>query len=418
MTENKYIQTENLLTSSNKFCIKLGLTRISKILDLFDNPQNKINVIHIAGTNGKGSVSAMIAEILTTTGYKTALYTSPHLFKYTERFKINGQDIDENIFSEYISEVEFIAQKNNIDLTEFEILTVVAYKYFYDEKVDFAIMETGLGGRFDATNVVKNPIASLITSISIDHKDRLGDTIDKIAYEKSGIIKSLSPVFINADNKGKNVIQNIANEKNSQLFFVDKNVRIKFENDINYAVFDDKCYEFALWGLHQKQNLSLVLSLINYLKDKGVKISENNIKSALKTVFIPARFQYNKKYNLIIDGSHNVDAAKILRRNLDFYFPNLKRFWMYGTLSTKEYDKVVNILFREGDTVCPVKFSHSLSVETDLIVDKINHRHKIHFEKYTKTANTLNFFLQGRLNIVTGSFYMIGELANMAIISN
>lgn len=184
MINTDYEKSLKLLTSSGKFRINLGLERIAAIMDLLGNPQNKIKVIHVAGTNGKGSVCAITAEILKTAGYKTGLYTSPHIFDYTERIKINGSDISKNDFAKYISDIEILASDNHIDLTEFEILTAAAYKYFYDNKVQAAVMETGLGGRFDAVNIVEKPLLSAITSISIDHKDRLGDTIEKSLLKK------------------------------------------------------------------------------------------------------------------------------------------------------------------------------------------------------------------------------------------
>ena len=189
MTDKNYLNTEKLLHSSGKFRIKLGLERISAILELCGNPQNNLQVIHVAGTNGKGSVCTLTAEILKQSGYKVGLYTSPHIFKYNERFKVNGEDISDEDFVQYVSYVENLGKEHNLDLSEFEILTATAFKYFYDKKVDFVVLETGLGGRFDATNVVEKPVITAITSISIDHKDRLGDTIEKIAFEKAGIIK-------------------------------------------------------------------------------------------------------------------------------------------------------------------------------------------------------------------------------------
>ena len=155
---------ERILTSQEKFKINLGLDRIEKILDIFDNPQEKLKVIHIAGTNGKGSTSTMINNILISSGYKCGLYTSPHILSYTERFKINNIDISEEKLNSILNSVNIRAKENNIDLTEFELLTAVAFIYFNEEKVDFAIMETGLGGRFDATNVIKKPLLSVITS--------------------------------------------------------------------------------------------------------------------------------------------------------------------------------------------------------------------------------------------------------------
>lgn len=410
MTNYDYEKSKILLTSSGKFRIKLGLERISAIMDLLGNPQDKIKVIHVAGTNGKGSVSAITAEVLKCSGYKTGLYTSPHLYSYTERIKINDSFISKEDFANYISNTEKLAKDNNIDLTEFEILTAAAYKYFYDNEVDFAVMETGLGGRFDAVNIVEKPIISVITSISIDHKDRLGDTIEKIAFEKAGIIKKNCPVAVNIDNKGFDVIKKISENLYSELFIADKIVDIKFENGENYAVTDGVNYRFSLWGLHQKQNLSLVFKVVEILQKSGVNILKKSIEQALMKVFLPARFQYIKEKNMILDGSHNADAAKILRENLDFYFPDVKRKWIYGTLSTKEYDKVVNTLFRAGDKVFLYKFNHDLSVSEDEICKKIIHLDEIKIENFSKTANTLNFSSKNYLIIVTGSFYMIGDL--------
>ena len=151
----RYEEAVKLLTSQAKFQIKLGLERVNKILNILDNPQNKIKVIHIAGTNGKGSVSSILSNILKHSGYKIGLYTSPHLVKYTERINVDGLDIKEETFTKYIEEICNLANEKDIELTEFEILTVCAFKYFFDEQVDIAIIETGLGGRLDATNVIE-----------------------------------------------------------------------------------------------------------------------------------------------------------------------------------------------------------------------------------------------------------------------
>ena len=184
-----YEQAKELLTSQGKFHIKLGLERVQAVLKLLKNPQDKVKIIHVAGTNGKGSVCSIVANILKCAGYKVGLYTSPHLVEYTERIRINNEEIPQNIFADYIEKICNLADEHEIHLTEFEILTVMAYKYFADNKVKIAVIETGLGGRFDATNVTKKTFISVITSISLDHTDRLGDTVEKIAFEKEGIIK-------------------------------------------------------------------------------------------------------------------------------------------------------------------------------------------------------------------------------------
>ena len=181
-----YSDAVNLLTSVGKFHISLGLDRMYAILELLGNPQDKLDCIHVAGTNGKGSVCAILSSILVSSGKKVGLYTSPHLFKYTERIKICGNNISDENFTKYVFEISELADRNNIDLTEFEILTAVMFKYFADNNVDVVVLETGLGGRFDATNVIKKNLCSIITHVDFDHTERLGNTIDKIAYEKSG----------------------------------------------------------------------------------------------------------------------------------------------------------------------------------------------------------------------------------------
>lgn len=188
--ENNYNKAIELLTSQGKFYINLGLDRISAVLGLLGNPQDKLKCIHVAGTNGKGSVCAIIAAILSKAGIKTGLYTSPHIFEYTERIQINGFNISKEDFAKYLFEICEIADKNNIHLTEFEILTAVMFKYFADNDVDVVVLETGLGGRFDATNVIKSNLCSIITHIDLDHTERLGNTKSKIAFEKAGIIKT------------------------------------------------------------------------------------------------------------------------------------------------------------------------------------------------------------------------------------
>ena len=215
--DKNYDNAVKLLTSQGKFYINLGLERISQVLHLLGNPQDKLKCIHVAGTNGKGSVCAIISTILTDAGIKTGLYTSPHIFNYTERIKINGIDISKEDFANYVFNICDVADKNNIHLTEFEILTAVMFKYFADNNVEVVVLETGLGGRFDATNVIKSNLCSIITHIDLDHTERLGNTKSKIAFEKAGIIKPNSPVFT---SEGYEEIKDKADEVNSLFVMV------------------------------------------------------------------------------------------------------------------------------------------------------------------------------------------------------
>ena len=302
-----YKKALGLLTSAQKFRIKLGLERINALLALLGSPHKNLNVIHVAGTNGKGSVCAILSSVFAAAGYKTGLYTSPHLVSYTERIKINNKPVDEEKFAQLVCEICDIAQKNNIEPTEFEVLTAAMFKYFHDEGAEICIVETGLGGRFDATNVLENPVCSIITSISKDHTERLGNTIDQIAFEKAGIIKQNSKVICESENAGFEVIKNAAQSRNAQLFTPSNDVSVEFTGGRNFAGIDGKTYEFGLIGQYQEGNLRLALEAI---RQSGLKISEKALASGLEKVFHPCRIQYLSEKKLIIDGAHNPDGAK------------------------------------------------------------------------------------------------------------
>ena len=215
------------LTSREIFFIDLVLERISRVLDSFGNPQDKLKYIHVAGTNGKGSVCAMLDSILREAGYKTGLYTSPHIFEYTERIKVSGIEISKEDFTNYFEKIINKTEELKTHLTEFEILTCIMFLYFAKENVDVVILETGMGGRFDATNVIKENLCSIITHIDLDHTDKLGDTKDKIAFEKAGIIKPNCPVITSMGYEG---IRDRADELNSLLIFVSPFVSQEYVN--------------------------------------------------------------------------------------------------------------------------------------------------------------------------------------------
>ncbi|MBO5948167.1 bifunctional folylpolyglutamate synthase/dihydrofolate synthase [bacterium] len=351
-----YQKIEKLLTSQKKFHISLGLERILKILDLLGNPQKNLKIVQIAGTNGKGSTCRMLAEILHKSGYKTGIFTSPHIHVYNERIKIGEKQIENGVFFAYLENIDFLAQKHKIELTEFELLTAVAFKYFYDEKVEIALVETGLGGRYDATNVCNKNLFSIITSISKDHTERLGKTIEKIAFEKAGIIKQNCPVLINNTNKGRKIIEEVAKTLNAQVFYPNSKIKIVFENDINYAIINGKKLEFSLLGLYQKENLKLVIKACELLKNMGFEISKSAFEKSLQTVFWECRFEWYKDKSLIIDGAHNPSGTKLLRESLEHYFPHKKFIWIYGTLKNKDYVTNMKNLFKKNEKIFYFEF--------------------------------------------------------------
>lgn len=379
--DKTYSDAVKILSSQGKFKINLGLDRMRSIMEKFGNPQECFDCIQVAGTNGKGSVCAILAEILKTAGFKVGLYTSPHIFEYTERIKINGVEISKKDFGEIVSEVLEKAEENGLDLTEFEIITAVMFLYFSRKNVDIAVIETGLGGRLDATNILKSNICSIITHIDLDHTERLGDTKEKIAFEKGGIIKAERPLFT-AENY--EAIKQIALEKKSPVIAPQE-------------VGGD--YELSLKGVYQKENLALALTCI---KTMFGGISDKIIRKALKNVEHPFRFQYFRDKNLIIDGAHNPDGAYALRQSLDEYFPDTPRRFVFGCLKNKDYENMMKILFREGDEVYFYEFDYPNRASFEELSEKSPVK--------AKKFESINVLTPDKINIICGSFYMIGKI--------
>ena len=311
--------------------------------------------------------------------YKTGLYTSPHIWEYTERIKICGVEISREDFAKYVQEV----CSCGIHLTEFEILTVVMFLYFKQNNVEIVILETGLGGRFDATNVIKSNLSSIITHIDLDHTERLGKTKDEIAFEKAGIIKKGSLVIT---SMGYEEIRDKADAEDALLILVNPYVKLEFMEAL------------SLKGLHQAENLALAINAINYLfKD----ITDETIIEGLRKVKNPCRFQYFEEKNLIVDASHNPNGIEALRTNLDYYFPQDKRRFIFGCLKNKDYEKMMRILFREGDEVYLNEFDYPNACDYQTLLAKC----PVNACKYQNQDLT-----NDKLNIICGSFYMIGGM--------
>lgn len=387
--KNDYNDAVKLLTSQGKFYINLGLERISAVLNLLGNPQDNLKYIHVAGTNGKGSVCTILAYVLQEAGRKVGLYTSPHIFEYTERIKIfspfadGGKDISKEDFSRLVFEVCEVADKNNIHLTEFEILTAVMFKYFDEKQVEVVVLETGLGGRFDATNVIKENLCAIITHIDLDHTERLGNTKDKIAFEKAGIIKPGCPVIT---SEGYEAIKDKADECNS-LFLM----TAPFEDTEN----------LSLKGTFQQENLSLALAAIRLVFPE---ISQDVINEGLKKVKHPCRFQIIEDKHLIIDGSHNPNGALALRESLDFYYPDKKRRFVFGCLKNKDYKKMMEILFDKNDEIYFNHFSHNNSAT----FEELQSACQFEAKKFTSLEDLP--FKNDTITVVCGSFYMLSEV--------
>ena len=318
-----------------------GLERITKLLELMGNPQDSLKYVHVAGTNGKGSVSTMTASVLKAAGYKTGLFTSPHITGFGERMRINFERISED---EVVSQVERLfpfvekLRENGEIITEFEFVTAIAFNWFYEQKCDVVVLETGMGGRFDSTNVIKTPLCSVITSISLDHTAVLGDTLDKIAFEKCGIIKQNgNTVFAFQEDEVNDRIIKTACERNNTVFNPVNLPILKSDIDGSTAKYGDVLINIPLVGDHQIKNLGLVLCAVEAVRKCGFLIGDDALKHGIESVRMPARFEVVSRDPLfVLDGAHNPGGLKALSEAVDKYLPNKKIICVMGMLKDKD----------------------------------------------------------------------------------
>ncbi len=312
--------------------------------------------IHIAGTNGKGSCTEIIANILEKQGYKVGKFLSPHLIKYNERISINGKEISDEEMSEIIEELQPLIEEynnsENIKVTLFELITIMALLYFYRNNVDFVVLETGLGGLYDCTNIITKPIVSVITSIGYDHIGALGNTLEEIAHQKAGIIKENSHTVIFEQEEDINeVFINECNKKNNSLHIVKKSDISNYSFDEDFQHFNYKNFQnlsINLKGKIQIQNASICIEAINILNQLGHRIEEKNILEGLKTVIHKGRMeQLSNNPKIIYDGAHNEPAIKNLLKTVDIYYSNLKRVYIISILKRKDYKRMLELLAKD-----------------------------------------------------------------------
>jgi dihydrofolate synthase/folylpolyglutamate synthase len=345
---------EYIHSISNFFC-KPGLERIKELCNKLGNPQDFLKFIHVAGTNGKGSFCAMLSSVLKEAGYKTGLYTSPYILKFNERITINGEMIDNNSLAEITTYVRKYAETMEDKPTEFELITAIAFEYFKRENCDIVVLECGMGGLLDATNIIKTPIISVITGVSIDHTSFLGDTIEEIAGEKAGIVKQGIPCLWCGDNKvAEKVIRNYALSQNSKIVDADKTYSVR-EFSLNGTVFSTPLYNdiyLPLLGSYQPQNACNVLSAVSLLNELEYNISESHIRNGFKNTVWHARFEVLSKNPLIIaDGAHNPEGIDSAVDSIKQYFKDKKVNIITGVMKDKDYLYIAKILSEIAHTV-------------------------------------------------------------------
>ncbi len=409
---------------------KRGLSHVSGLLDVLGNPQRDIDIIHIAGTNGKGSTIAMLSSILRQRGHRVGMFTSPHLISFTERYMIDGVPISEEDFCSVLQSVidacAIYFGNSHERLSFFEMLTVMAFVYFKEQDLDFLLLETGIGGRLDATNVITEPVLSVITRIALDHTDMLGDTVERIAAEKAGIIKSNRPcVLFEASESVTDVVRHRCAETGSRLYAFSKSPKLKigsfepsgscFSVDTEYFTYDD--IELPLAGEHQIYNASGVLLCVRALNDLGLAISKEHLRDGLKHTIWPGRMEFvSENPPVILDGAHNPDGAYALKTTLMKFYGRERVIMVAGVLEHKDCAKIINILAECTDRLVLTKpKSHKGMPPSELMellnVENVRRCEPVLVEDCSEALHTAaSRWADGDVIVVAGSLYLVGDV--------
>ncbi|WP_165859364.1 bifunctional folylpolyglutamate synthase/dihydrofolate synthase [Desulfofundulus salinus] len=452
----QYDEAMTYLQNLTKFGINFGLGRIKELLRRLGDPQKKLKVVHIGGTNGKGSTTAMVASVLTAAGYRTGTFTSPHLHSYTERYQIDGVQISAERVASLISQLkphlEAMVAQGFEHPTEFEVSTAMAFKYFYEEGVDFLILEVGLGGAIDSTNVVERPLVTVITNVAMDHMDYLGQTIREIATVKAGIIKPGVPLVTACRGEALEVVAQFCREKGSPMVLVDRvtggtssmdpaiasgeETAVEFNPGISYRTvlweaaaggFDQggqyltvhglrRTYRdlfIPLLGRHQQVNTAGAVAVVELLVEQGFAIPEEALYRGLAAVRWPARLEIVLSRPLVLlDGAHNYDGARSLARALDDYLPGKEVVLVIGMLGDKERGRVVAELAPRARAVVVTRPNspragdwRRLAEEAQKYVPKVYTIESVP----EAVEHALSMARPGDVVCITGSLYMVAE---------
>lgn len=343
-----YQETLDYINSVRRNVWKLGLSRTRELLNMLGNPQDGLRFVHIGGTNGKGSTSAMIESVLRSAGYRTGLFPSPYVEEFRERIQVSGVKISEEDLCRITERVKTCADKMEDEPSHFEIVTAIGMLYFKEQKCDIVVLEVGLGGEFDASNVIKAPDVAVLTNIGLDHTDYLGTTLGEIARTKAGIIKTGSEVVLYPNvSEVTDIIKEVCGEKHCELTIADFGRMKAMHADLSGQRFcwDDKEYKLGLPGEYQLRNAAVALTVIEKMKELGWEISDEAVAAGLTDAKWPARFEVlGTNPIFILDGGHNSQCAEAVAESLDRYLPGRKLTLIIGMLRDKDYKKALDIL--------------------------------------------------------------------------
>ncbi|HEX2938290.1 MAG TPA: folylpolyglutamate synthase/dihydrofolate synthase family protein [Ruminiclostridium sp.] len=404
------------IATTLRFGSKPGLDRIKNLLDLIGNPQDSLKFIHIAGTNGKGSVSKAVSAALTKSGFKTGLFISPYVIEFCERIQINGEYISHEELAEEVETIKPFAEELSEHPTEFELITALAFDYFKKKKCDIIVLEVGLGGRFDATNIIKNPLASVITSISYDHMDFLGDTLPEIAFEKCGIIKNDGVTVTSPQQKPEvlEVIMKSCAQRNNTLVVPNiSSVKIQNEGidgtDIKYGEIP---IHIPLAGRHQILNFLTAFETVKALLRRGINIQDKAIIDGMAEVKFPARMEIlNRQPLVLLDGAHNFAGAAALRDSITRFIKE-KPVLIIGMLKDKEYEKSISLLAPLAKAVVAVKPESPRALHQNELKDIISKycKNSAGCENYSGAFKKAIEYSGGAPIVICGSLYLAGSM--------
>jgi dihydrofolate synthase/folylpolyglutamate synthase len=435
----RYDETVKYLYALQKFGIKLGLSNISKLLQVLGEPHRKFRAVHIAGTNGKGSTAAALASILQESGYRVGLFTSPHLASFTERIRINNEQISESEVIETAASIYKSIKSVEMNPTFFEFVTAMAFYYFAKNNVDWAVIETGLGGRLDATNII-HPEVSIITNISYDHSEFLGNSLSEITFEKAGIIKNHVPVVTSASQPAViHQLSEITGRRDSDIHIFDRDFRGSLiDMDYNRIVFSYSGYTgfdnliAPLPGKYQLYNSCMALRAGELLRLNGATISDDSVRKGLLNMQIEGRLEWiSESTPIIIDGAHNVQAAESLAETVKELFADKNIILVLGIMEDKDIKHIIKPLVRIAGSVILTKpdyerAAHPLKLREiikDLACSNTGSRSLTLTESVSEAMDCArNNCGKDDVILVTGSFYTTGAVKELlgypAVMSN
>jgi dihydrofolate synthase/folylpolyglutamate synthase len=425
-----YEESIEFIHSTYKFGSKLGLENITRLTELLGNPQDSYKIIHVAGTNGKGSTSNMIHDVLMASGYKTGLFISPFLEEFSERIQVNKHHIDKESLAKITSlvkeKIAVMLEEGYNHPTEFEVVTAIGFKYFQEQNIDFLVLEVGMGGRFDATNVVKNTLVSVITSISFDHMEYLGDTLEKIAFEKAGIIKENSKVVIypQAENVVK-TIHDIAEGKNSKVYLVNMsdiektrgNLTGQWFNYLKKDVFKLPETKMNFLGEHQLYNLLTALRALEIIKTSGYNVTEKSIEEGLFTCRFAGRFEIlTENPVIVLDGGHNINGIEYFSKAVKENFKDNKITLFFGMLKDKNPEEVLPFIIPLCKRVYTLTPNNPRAMKSEDLASLIRKHSEIEvtpLNSYEDTIPLLQNADKDDYIAFVGSLYMIGDIRTL-----